>query len=815
MDKPPSHNYHIAIVAPLPEDYETAKASLDEIEPGYHLTNSGAACSLGTVGPHNVVLVGKAEDMTNVSVFVKDTVDDLLEAFPSIRAGFLIGVDTTTPSSSIAKACHVAVGMPQGFQPGLVQFDADKSSNSGRMSASFEMSHAPSFVKCIVEASMSNTGQQQWQKYLEDQLCMVEIANCNSFQQHIHDWGRESKVCCGRIASSARLLSDHILADKIGSDSKIICFERAAANILPRLPFLTICSIVGTTISSKVVSSVRHYARMAAVIYAMFVVQQISTIQLNKQHAFSWLFQYDQFGLGRPGFRLMRLEAGQASQLECHLFQAYLDDGDIIPYEALSYVWGAQYTPYSIKLDEKVISITTSLQAALYHLRKPNEDRILWVDALCIDQKNIRERGHQVSLMGEIYKKAENVIIWLGDLSADAVLLRSAIDKFTRQLPSKAFTEWSRIDSRFQDQWKQIEDSLGVSSHEKLVDSLQSLMENPWFTRVWILQEVANARRITVRCSQGRLAHKAFAIIPFAVGVQASEQCQAVLDIMPGPLKRSSWWNKNRNLCQLLWRFRGCQATDPRDRVYALLGMASDMETNAIQADYSKREPAVMREFLGYLSGKEWPAYESMASNIRELQSELPAISKNLLQKKLEDTLTIDSLEQFLGRQGSINMIDDKDILDIMEHGSGCMKILLDKSESPVQVSSDTALKFLRKFPDVLRDLLKRSNFTINSMPQFVAEGIEYNAEILGHVLESWPDPEQHQQLKDDAMMQAIQRGLPYCKAFLNQLQLSCQDNDKDGEESHGLPSRCRSVSSWISPISSSSAGQRLSRSDS
>ncbi|KAH7270872.1 uncharacterized protein BKA55DRAFT_589223 [Fusarium redolens] len=218
-----------AVLAPLPEDYETAKALLDEPEPEYHLSHSGAACSRGKVGPHNVVLVGKAEDMLNVSTFVKDTVDDVLEAFPSIRTGFLIGIDGTAPEESLAKPGDIVVGFPQGFQPGLVQFDVDETTISNRISTTFEMSHPPSCIKSVFNTIQSPEGRRHWGEYLQHQSSRAELASTKDCQPLKQDPSKPNKILRGIVASSARLLSDRDLTNKVGSDSKIMCFERAAA----------------------------------------------------------------------------------------------------------------------------------------------------------------------------------------------------------------------------------------------------------------------------------------------------------------------------------------------------------------------------------------------------------------------------------------------------------------------------------------------------------------------------------------------------------------------------------------------------------
>ncbi|KAK7191269.1 HET domain-containing protein [Paraphaeosphaeria sporulosa] len=69
----------------------------------------------------------------------------------------------------------------------------------------------------------------------------------------------------------------------------------------------------------------------------------------------------------------------------------------------------------SIQLNGKRLNITTNLYIALRYLRQDDADRIMWVDAVCIDQNNLQERGHQVSQMCNIYSCAERVIFWLGE----------------------------------------------------------------------------------------------------------------------------------------------------------------------------------------------------------------------------------------------------------------------------------------------------------------------------------------------------------------------------------------------------------------
>lgn len=117
--------------------------------------------------------------------------------------------------------------------------------------------------------------------------------------------------------------------------------------------------------------------------------------------------------------RLLRLlpHQDENSRIECRLIAIpLLDRGSSYPYEALSYVWGSEDNKRPIYIggnDE--LHVTANLHAALRHLRHPFVERILWVDAVCINQADNDEKGQQVQFMAKIYAKASRVIVWLMD----------------------------------------------------------------------------------------------------------------------------------------------------------------------------------------------------------------------------------------------------------------------------------------------------------------------------------------------------------------------------------------------------------------
>jgi len=160
------------------------------------------------------------------------------------------------------------------------------------------------------------------------------------------------------------------------------------------------------------------------------------------------LFEYDPIDLARPAFRLARLLRGSGVDIQCDIFQAFLNEPEsIIPYEALSYTWGSTEIMDSITINGTKLGVTHNLYLALQYLRSEDEDRILWVDSLCIDQGNGKEKGHQVQQMGNIYRRAERVVIWLGLATYETNVFMDSVKQLEKESINYSRNSW-----RFPDQ---------------------------------------------------------------------------------------------------------------------------------------------------------------------------------------------------------------------------------------------------------------------------------------------------------------------------------------------------------------------------
>ncbi|KAF4627855.1 hypothetical protein G7Y89_g10299 [Cudoniella acicularis] len=133
------------------------------------------------------------------------------------------------------------------------------------------------------------------------------------------------------------------------------------------------------------------------------------------------------------------------------------------PYEALSYVWGKDQASIPALVEDLKMPITQNLDIAFRHLRHPDTSRVLWVDAICINQNDMSERENQVKVMGEIYRFSTTTLIWLGAAANDSDLAMRSIagEKFDKEY-------WQTYDFQVQ---------------------FMDILFRPWFTRIWVVQE--------------------------------------------------------------------------------------------------------------------------------------------------------------------------------------------------------------------------------------------------------------------------------------------------------------------------------------
>ena len=270
-------------------------------------------------------------------------------------------------------------------------------------------------------------------------------------------------------------------------------------------------------------------------------------------------------------------------------------------YSALSYVWGTSQAsePGMVQVDEAQypFPVGANLSSALRHLRRAAEVVTLWVDAICIDQNNIAERGRQVVRMGQIYGQAAHVIIWLGEQTLDSTHALRTLEYLGAQIEMSQKKKRFRPPDAKQPDWYRVREPLPYD--ESTWSSITSLLSRPYFTRLWVLQEDKLAREATIYCGE--------ASVPFSYFRRA---LLALEDRINKPLRMDSVSHRvdaladpKATLASDDIMYLGCNfhCKDPRDRIYGLMSLLPSSFSERLNPRYDIPVEEVFQEaFLQY-----------------------------------------------------------------------------------------------------------------------------------------------------------------------------------------------------------------------
>ncbi|KAH7400918.1 heterokaryon incompatibility protein-domain-containing protein [Phaeosphaeria sp. MPI-PUGE-AT-0046c] len=196
-------------------------------------------------------------------------------------------------------------------------------------------------------------------------------------------------------------------------------------------------------------------------------------------------YQYDDLPAGGYIRTLHLLPGSDNHSLHCTLRTTLMSDAH---YEAVSYVWGSDIRDHNIFCDGLSIPITSNLWTVLRHLRSETT-RILWADSICIDQDNLKEKGIQVGLMGQIYRSALRVLIVVGDddlgVGEDVHSLVTEIGTMVR--------ETLQTHGTAEDSFPWPKENAPIVSDPRW-GSFNLLLSRDWFRRGWVIQEAALAK---------------------------------------------------------------------------------------------------------------------------------------------------------------------------------------------------------------------------------------------------------------------------------------------------------------------------------
>ena len=284
-----------------------------------------------------------------------------------------------------------------------------------------------------------------------------------------------------------------------------------------------------------------------------------------------------------PYTRLLLLKPGNPDDpLICTLETCNAENAP--RYEALSYVWGKRMAEAPMSCNGMQILITANLDEALRSLRFPNMARRLWVDAICIDQQNIDERTRQVSYMRLIYVNTARVIAWIGQESPESKEAFEFAETLSNLPNSPSGADfWNAGEFPLDEIFPDLPDEKTREEAKwRALDCLADTFHREYFRRSWCIQEVVVAAQCLCKC--GDLEIDFFALISWALlALGATSQKY------PGTTPINFWIGLHitrgrqglspvpgvmSDLLELLTISRDFAATDPRDKVFSLLGIS-------------------------------------------------------------------------------------------------------------------------------------------------------------------------------------------------------------------------------------------------
>jgi hypothetical protein len=168
------------------------------------------------------------------------------------------------------------------------------------------------------------------------------------------------------------------------------------------------------------------------------------------------------------------------SVVKCELKIVSLNENP--DFEALSYVWGDSRETRSIELVGQSFSVTTNLWAALTRLRDKTSPRVIWIDAICINQRDVQEKSSQIPLMGPIYKHARRVVTFLGNSENDYYTHVDALLQLGGDPSCHILEASKRVDPR--------------GAELEIYYKIHDLLYRGWWSRVWTVQEAILAKEL-------------------------------------------------------------------------------------------------------------------------------------------------------------------------------------------------------------------------------------------------------------------------------------------------------------------------------
>ena len=323
------------------------------------------------------------------------------------------------------------------------------------------------------------------------------------------------------------------------------------------------------------------------------------------------IYSYKPLDPAKNEIRLLRISSGQQfNELRCTIEHVSLDESP--SYEALSYAWhdpsvfqdNRRLQNELLRIDDNsYIKIGTNLLSFLNTARATRKDlSLLWIDAICIDQANTKERSAQVLRMKQIYLTAKRVLVWLGPHHGDSDKAIEFLSFVSRNCPMGHEAEWFQVLLRSPmviQQW----------------NALTRMLWRVWWTRIWVVQEIVLAKELEIMCGNEILSWTDldYAMSNISEALDATWKNVQVfggLTIVRDRVKaitRLVGLRKRKdelNVLTILDTAGGNESTDQRDKIFGLLGIIEAAESIMPLPDYARSPENVYRSFFVCLAQK-------------------------------------------------------------------------------------------------------------------------------------------------------------------------------------------------------------------
>ena len=289
--------------------------------------------------------------------------------------------------------------------------------------------------------------------------------------------------------------------------------------------------------------------------------------------------------LSEKDIRFIVLQAGElADPIKCTLTVGHLDT--LPSYEAVSYVWGSQCDPQEISLDGVSFCITQNLFKVLIRLRSKTGDRLLWIDALAINQSDIEERNTQVHKMLTIYHSAKTVLAYIGEGNEDLGEPANCWKVLNESPHDLNIPDWGSL--------------LGGQDPLQLVWTFKSLDQYEFWSRAWIIQEITGSNVVFVLGSHMIAYNQLYQVFAQLVlqlaplyNVSHGEDPEDCLHFI-GPRISAIFMNRAsiKHLSLESWfkifvLMHDPRCSEPRDKIYAFYGLLAPEIRKQIPINYN------------------------------------------------------------------------------------------------------------------------------------------------------------------------------------------------------------------------------------